>query len=208
MIFLLILYKAHFSYHVTFPIRAPLKCNLLADICVRRWSCGATEELKVSCAPWHLMLLQKDDWEACPWVRRTVSTQRPWWLESAFTLTEAKSSSHGDGKLPKGDPHICTDEIIRSQHECRLCSQMFRSDLTGTERHERYPLVFNKKSLNPEYTTKGEASKSFIATKNIWVYGVGFAGYQFHGEEGEKGKLRARLDEPVGKRVTSNHKIH
>ena len=86
---------------------------------------------------------------------------------------------------------------------------IIKSDMTGIERHKRYPTVFNAKSLNPSYVMKGQASKSFIPANDIWVYDVGFTVYQFHGEEREKGGLKALLESPVedGK-ITSNHNVY
>ena len=55
---------------------------------------------------------------------------------------------------------------------------------------------------------KGKASKFFVKSKNLWVYSVGFAIYQFHGDEGEKGNLQSRPNTSSHKKATSNHIIH
>ena len=76
-------------------------------------------------------------------------------------------------------------QIQKSQKRLQAFNSVQSTSL-GRIRHARYPIVFDAKSLNPSYVMKGQASKSFIAADNIWVYDICFTGYQFHGEEGQK----------------------
>ena len=61
--------------------------------------------------------------------------------------------------------------------------KIVKSDLSGTDRYQRYPNVFATKGIVSNYINKGRASKT--RQDGEYHYQVAFNMYQFHGDGGQ-----------------------
>lgn len=93
------------------------------------------------------------------------------------------------------EPAVLCDTLRRRSHKVAdCCGPTFFTDawvavvleagLPAEERTKRWPAVFTKKYLKPDYVNKGRAAKAFSSVRNQWVYRVACNKYQLCGTEG------------------------
>ena len=80
---------------------------------------------------------------------------------------------------------------------------MIESDLNQSERHARWPSIFNTKSLKTLYKNKGQASKHFDKSDMKSKYNVAFSKYNMFRFEG----AHANLSQTNGDKVSGGHDV-
>ena len=84
--------------------------------------------------------------------------------------------------------------------------QVIISNLTGAERHKRWPKVFASKYLAKSYKMKGRPAKTLVGS--TWHYQIGFGTWQFHGDEGEEQGFEYHIEPSGSRKVHQGHDVH
>ena len=105
--------------------------------------------------------------------------------EPVPTMRLKKKDTDDDGKWPPRKMDLSSAWV----------AVILKSDLTGKERQEKWPYVFDSKYLQKHYVQKGQAAKIWSDFKGCYVYQIGCNNWELHGDEGRIAGLPAILKE-------------